>query len=118
MSAKGLSAAMFVAGAFLATASTALADPGGPNTRGVATYTCDNGQTVDMESGPVRNSGRVGWVVDDTTMFVVKYIAVSDGGDPFVFFDTTNGATDLTTCTTPGRPGDTFITKGFFTPRR
>jgi hypothetical protein len=26
------------------------------------------------------------------------------------------GQTDLTTCTTPGRPGDTFVTKGFFTP--
>jgi hypothetical protein len=117
VSAKGLPAALLVAGACLATSNTVLADPGGPNTRGVATYSCDNGQTVDMESGPARNSGRVGWVVDATTMFVVKYIAVTDGVDTFVFFDTTNGATDLTTCTTPGRPGDTFITEGFFTPR-
>jgi hypothetical protein len=96
---------------------TALADPNGPNVRGPATYTCDNGSTLEMESGPQFNQGRVAWVVDATTVFVVKYIAVTDGIDTFVFFDSTQGRTDLTTCTTPGRPGDTFVTKGYFTPR-
>ncbi len=57
------------------------------------------------------------WVVDATTVFVVKYTAVTDGTDTFVFFDSTQGdITGLVTCTTPGRPGDTFIAKGFFTP--
>ena len=100
----------------LAVAGTALADPNGPNVRGVDTWTCDNGQTVQMESGPFGNNGRVAWVVDASTVWVVKYTAVTDGVDTFVFFDKTKGETGLVTCTTPGRPGDTFVTKGFFTP--
>jgi hypothetical protein len=96
---------------------TALADPNGPNVRGVFTYTCDNGRTVDMEAGPQLNQGRVSWDVNTTTVFVVKYVAVTDGVDTFVFLDSTHGRTDLTTCTTPGRPGDTFIIKGWFSPR-
>ena len=115
---KGLLAALVIAATgALGVSGMASADPNGPNVRGLATYTCDNGRTVDMESGPQFNQGRVPWVVDETTVFVVKYTAVTDGVDTFVFFDSTQGRTDLTTCTTPGRPGDTFITKGYFTPR-
>ena len=112
-----LAALVVVATGTLVVSGTALADPNGPNVRGVATYSCSNGATVDMESGPRFNQGRVAWVVDGTAVFVVKYVAVTDGIDTFVFFDSTHGRTDLTTCTTPRRPGDTFVTKGFFTPR-
>jgi hypothetical protein len=114
---KGLLAALVIAATVGLASGTALADPNGPNVRGVATYTCDNGSTVDMESGPQFNNGRVAWVANSTMVFVIKYVAVTDGIDTFVFFDSTKGRTDLTTCTTPGRPGDTFVTKGYFTPR-
>jgi hypothetical protein len=112
-----LCASLVVAICGFAVSATALADPNGPNVRGVATWTCDNGQTVQMESGPFRNAGGVAWVVDETTVFVVKYTAVTHGVDTFVVFDATHGQTGLVTCTTPGRPGETFIGKGFLTPR-
>jgi hypothetical protein len=96
--------------------SAASADPSGPNVRGVATFACDDGRTVDMNVGPEANRGLVAWVVDSSSVFVVAYTAVTDGVDTFVFLDHTQGLDGLTTCTTPGRPGDTFVTKGFFTP--
>jgi hypothetical protein len=114
---RRLLAALLVPATAFLVSGTALADPNGPNVRGVATYTCDNGDTVDMGSGPRFNQGRVAWVADGTAVFVVKYAAVTDGIDTFVFFDSTQDQTDLTTCTTPGRPGDTFVTKGYFTPK-
>ena len=99
----------------LAVSGTASADPNGPNVRGVFDWNCD-GQIVRMEAGPAGNNGRVAWVVNSTSALVVKYTAVTDGVDTFVFFDSTHGdTTGLVTCTTPGRPGDTFIAKGFFT---
>ena len=115
---RRLAGAVLFVTALFALSSTAAADPNGPNVRGVFDWNCD-GQAVRMETGPFRNNGRVAWVVDSTTVFVVKYTAVTDGTDTFVFFDSTHGDTaGLVTCTTPGRPGDTFITKGFFTPTR
>ena len=112
---RGLAGVLIVAA--LALSGTAAADPNGPNVRGISEWNCD-GHIVRMESGPFRNNGRVAWVADGTSIFVVQSLAVTDGTDTFVFFDSTHGDTSgLVTCTTPGRPGDTFVAKGFFTPK-
>ena len=112
---RGLAAALLGI-ALLAVSPIASADPNGPNVRGVFDWSCD-GQSVQMEAGPFHNNGRVAWVAGSTSVFVVEYTAVTDGTDTFVFFDITHGdTTGLVTCTTPGRPGDTFVAKGYFTP--
>ena len=101
-------------------AGTALADPGGPNLQDPHTYTCDNGLTLEINPGTATNFGRVGWVIDSTSVFRTTYFAVTDFTTfTFVFFDQAPGLEnkDLITCTSPALPGDFFVAKGFITPR-
>ena len=85
--------------------------------RDLTTYTCDNGISLLVNTGTATNAAHAAWDVNSTTVFVVSYFAVTDGVDTFVFFADAKGLTGLVTCTTPGRPGDTLVAKGFFTPR-
>jgi hypothetical protein len=116
MNKRLLAALLVVATTTLVASGTATADPSGPNVRDFTTYDCDSGDSVLINTGPATNAGRVAWAVNSTSIFVVKYFAVTDGVDTFVFFENGNGVEDLITCTTPGRPGDTLVAKGFFTP--
>jgi hypothetical protein len=116
---KSLSAALLiVAMSTFIPVGTALADPGGPNLQEPHTYTCDGGLTLEINPGTATNFGRVGWAIDSSSVFRLTYFAVTDFTTfTFVFFDQAQGVTNLITCTSPVGPGDTFVAKGFITPR-
>ena len=112
-----LAASLSVAAGLFILTGSALADPGGPNLQTPGTMVCDNGVTVTVNPGTATNQGRPAWVVDDTTVFIAAYFAVTDGDFTFVFFDHTNGLKNPTTCTRDVGGGVTFVATGFFTPR-
>lgn len=117
-----LIAALVMSGAVCV--SSASADPT-HNTAALAEYTCDNGQTVLVNSGTVTNRSHQGFVfgsngtISSTSIYVVKYLALTDSGGTTVLFDTRSGSTHqpLVTCTVDLGGGTTLTAQGFFSPR-
>jgi hypothetical protein len=97
-------------------ASTASADPS-HNIQEPVTLSCD-GQTVVINPGTVTNQSHQAFVVGSTSIYVINFLAFSDGTDTFVLVDTAPGLTGqgLVTCTGDVGGGFTLTARGFFTP--
>jgi hypothetical protein len=108
----------------LALASTATADPSN-NSQSPITLGCDNGLTVVVNPGTMKNHSHIAFVVSSsggitsTSISVANYLAVTDSSGTNVIFDTAPGLTaqGLVTCTADVGDGATLTVKGFFTPR-
>jgi hypothetical protein len=103
--------------------SAASADPS-QNVNPPVTMTCDDGQSVVVNPGAVPNQSRQAFVISSdgtissTSILVINYLALSDGTDTLVLFDSAPGLTPqgLVTCTTDLGGGVTLVVRGFFTP--
>jgi hypothetical protein len=93
------------------------ADPGGPNLQQPTALRCDNGMQLVVNTGTVTNRGRVAWDVNGTGFFVTAYLAVTNGTETEVLFDSKPGLKNLITCTGDVGGGFTVIATGFLTPR-
>jgi hypothetical protein len=93
------------------------ADPGGPNLQQPTALRCDNGMQLVVNTGTVTNRGRVAWDVNGTGVFVTAYLAVTNGTETEVLFDSKPGLKNLITCTGDVGGGFTVIATGFLTPR-
>jgi hypothetical protein len=112
--------AWLVTATSLALPAAAAADPSGPNLGAPITITCSNGETFTVNPGPLKNVGRVAWVVDSNSVMVTSYLAFTNGTDTFVLFDSKKGLENqggLVTCTGDVGGGFSVLAKGFFTPR-
>jgi len=104
-------------------AAAASADPT-HNVNAPFTMSCDDGQSVVVNPGTVTNQSRQAFVVSSdgtissTSILVINYLALSDGTDNLVLFDSAPGLTPqgLVTCTTDIGGGVTLVVRGFFTP--
>lgn len=101
----------------LALSTAASADPS-HNVNSPLTFTCDSGQSVVVNPGTVTNQSHQAFVIDSTSILVINYLALSDGTDTLVLFETAPGLNPqgLETCTTELGGGVTLIVRGFFTP--
>lgn len=105
-------------------ATAASADPS-HNVNPPLPFSCDNGENVLVNPGTVTNQSRQAFVIrsdgtiSDTSILVVKFLALSDGTDTLVLLSIAQGVQDqgLVTCTTDLGGGIEFIVRGFFTPR-
>ena len=102
---------------------TAAADPS-PYTGGLVLAFCDNGQDVMVNFGTPTNRSHQLFVltssgtVSTTSIYVVKYLAVTSDSGTTVIYDTASGLNDLVTCAAPlGSSGLVVSTRGFFTSR-
>ncbi len=99
-------------------ATGALADPS-HNIQAPQQLTCDNNTTVVINPGTVTNLSHEGFVVGSTSIFVVNYVAFTNGTETDVLIDSANALTaqGLVTCSGDAGGGFTIIVRGFFTPR-
>jgi hypothetical protein len=99
-------------------ATGALADPS-HNIQAPQTLTCDNKTTVVINPGTITNQSHMGFVVGSTSVFVVNYVAFTDGTVTEVLIDSAGALTaqGLVTCSGDVGGGFTIIVRGFFTPR-
>jgi hypothetical protein len=99
-------------------ATGALADPS-HNIQAPQTLTCDNNTTVVINPGTINNRSHEGFVVGSTSIFVVNYVAFTDGTVTDVLIDSAPALTaqGLVTCSGDAGGGFTIIVRGFFTPR-
>jgi hypothetical protein len=89
------------------------------------TFTCADGQSVVINPGTVTNRSHQAFVIrsdgtiSSTSIFVIKYLALSDSTGTLVLFDTAPGLSSqgLVTCTTALGAGLTLTARGYFTPR-
>ena len=94
-----------------------MADPGGPNLQQPVDLRCDNGMRLTVNPGTLTNRGRVAWDVNGTGVFVTAYLALTNGTETHVFFDSKPGLQNLTTCRADVGGGFTLVAIGFLTPR-
>jgi hypothetical protein len=88
------------------------------------TMTCDNGESVLVNPGTVTNQSREAFVISSdgsissTSILVINYLALTDGTDTIVLFDSAPGLTSqgLVICTTDLGGGISLVVRGFFTP--
>jgi hypothetical protein len=88
------------------------------------TMTCDDGQSVLVNPGTVTNQSRQAFVISSdgtissTSILVINYLALTDGTDTLVLFDSAPGLTSqgLVMCTTDLGGGTSLVVRGFFTP--
>jgi len=99
-------------------ATGALADPS-HNIQAPQQLTCDNNTTVVINPGTVTNLSHEGFVVGSTSIFVVNYVAFTNGTETDFLIDSANALTAqcLVTCSGDAGGGFTIIVRGFFTPR-
>ena len=116
---RGLAAVLLVLAMSVAAiiyATAALADPS-HNIQDPTTLTCSDGTSFVVSPGTVTNRSHQGFVVDSSSILVVKYLAFTDASGTQVFFDTAQGLNGLVTCTGDAGGGFTITVRGFFTPR-
>jgi hypothetical protein len=102
--------------------TAASADPS-HNVNEPLTFACDNGQNVVINPGTVTNQSRQAFVIrsdgtiSSTSIFVIKYLALTDSNGTYVLFEIAQGQDPSVTCTTELGGGVTLTAAGFFTPR-
>ena len=110
------SIALVSIGLALLVATSAAADPGGPNVQQNVILTCSNGTTVVVNGGTVPNQSHQVFVVDSTSILVANYLSATADGTTIVLFDSAPGREPSVTCT--GLFGPYVIEiRGVFTPR-
>jgi hypothetical protein len=103
--------------ALCASAATASADPTGEPVE----FQCSNGETLTVTLGPPKNNSSVVYVIESTSIFVVKRLVITDPetGEVLISFDRGLNGFDpdqLVTCEADAF-GVHFLTQGFSTPR-